>query len=141
MSYFFLPLENLSPFLHHPREFCSGAGLVHSKPADITAPESERLLVVLMSGLWIAHSLVLNLLPEPESLDKHLCHLSHPLTAPPSPPSPTLPATSLSHAQPNPSKKHCTEDAPQLRGHRGTGQSARQFLSLLLGGLLGAKHF
>lgn len=83
MSYFFLPLENLSPFLHHPREFCSGAGLVHSKPADITAPESERLLVVLMSGLWIAHSLVLNLLPEPESLDKHLCHLSHPLNPTP----------------------------------------------------------
>ena len=59
MSYFCLPLENLSvPFLYHPREFCLGAGFIHSKPADVTAPESEQFLVTLPSGLWIAHSLV-----------------------------------------------------------------------------------
>lgn len=59
MSYFFLLLGNLSvPFLYHPREFCSGAGFIHSKPADVTALGSEQFLVLLMSGLWIAHSLV-----------------------------------------------------------------------------------
>ena len=72
MSYFFLALENLSvPFLYHPWEFCLGAGSVYSKPADVIAPESEQLLVPLPSGLQIAHSLVLNNLPEPGSLDKY----------------------------------------------------------------------
>lgn len=136
MSYFCLPLENLSvPFLYHPRGFCLGAGFIHSKPADVTAPESEQFLVTLPSGLWIAHSLVLNNLLEPGSLDKYLRVLSHsfshtfPLFSVHS-----LPSPSLTHTQPNPSKKHCTENAAsQLRGHRGTGWSARQFLSLLLG--------
>lgn len=78
MSYFCLPLENLSvPFLYHPREFCLGAGFIHSKPADVTAPESEQFLVTLLSGLWIAHSLVLNNLLKPGSLDKYLRVLSH----------------------------------------------------------------
>ena len=77
MSYFFLALENLSvPFLYHLREFCLGAGFVRSKPADVTAPESEQLLVTLPSGLRITHSLVLNNLLEPGSLDKYLHVLS-----------------------------------------------------------------
>lgn len=76
--FFFLPLENLSvPVLYHPREFCLGAGFIHSKPSDVTAPESERFLVTLQSGLGIAHSLVLNNLLGPGSLDKYLCVLSH----------------------------------------------------------------
>lgn len=142
MSYFFLPLENPSvPFLYHPREFCLGAGFIHSNPADVTAPESEQFLVTLPSGLWIAHSLVLNNPPEPGSLDKYLCVLSLVLSH-------TFPLSSLttpsphplSHTQPHSSKKHCTESAvSQLRGHRGTGWSARQVLSLLLGRPFGGK--
>ena len=141
MSYFFLALENLSvPFLYHLREFCLGAGFVRSKPADVTAPESEQLLVTLPSGLRITHSLVLNNLLEPGSLDKYLHVLSRSFSHTPhlwTVSHPPLPST---HTQPNPSKRHCTEDAiSQLRGHRGTGQSARHFLSLLLGRPFGGK--
>lgn len=135
MSYFCLPLESLSvPLLYHPREFCLGAGFVHSKPAGVTAPESDRSLVTLPSGLWIAHSLVLNNLLEPGSLDQYLCILSHSLSRTFPLFVHSLPSPSLSHTQPNPSKKHCTENAAsQRRGHRGTGWSGRQFLSLPLG--------
>lgn len=55
MSYFSLPLENLSvSFLYHPREVCLGAGFRHSKPADVTAPESQQFLVALAT-VWAEH--------------------------------------------------------------------------------------
>ena len=118
MSYFFLALENLSvPFLYHPWEFCLGAGSVYSKPADVIAPESEQLLVPLPSGLQIAHSLVLNNLPEPGSLDKYQW-------------------VSLSHSQPAPSRTH-TQPTPAEGIAHGTVSQLRPPGD----GLLGAQHF
>ena len=117
MSYFFLALENLSvPFLYHPWEFCLGAGSVYSKPADVIAPESEQLLVPLPSGLQIAHSLVLNNLPEPGSLDKYQW-------------------VSLSHSQPAPSRTH-TQPTPAEGMAHGTVSQLRPPGD----GLLGAQH-
>lgn len=117
MSYFCLALENLSvPFLYHPWEFCLGAGSIYSKPADVIASESEQLLVPLPSGLQIAHSLVLNNLLEPGSLDKYQW-------------------VSLSHSQPTPSCTH-TQPTPA----EGIAQD-RLPAEITGGGLLGAQHF
>lgn len=140
MSYFFFLLENVTvAFLYHPREFCLGAGLIHSKPADVTTPESEQFLVKLRSGLQMAHSLVLNNVLEPGSPDKHLRVLSHSLAH-----ALSLLCLFLSHtnssAPTSPQQKslhrgHCSPAEKSPRD----GWSARRLLSLLLGRPFGGK--